>query len=469
MMAVMRGLTIGIVSLWLALCLGCVASAPQVPVSKAEGPMSGLKVRIESGSATANDDHAAGWYQAFLRSFRQAALKAGLRVVDGEDYAVRVVVHGDKVESGILQAPPQKNPTTGQVTQAAPVGPRYLTESSVVRAQLFARGTNELIDEVTFRIGETIDGNVELDGSDGFVAAELINRVLGSERMTTYAASSDGGTKDGSPSPVETDGPSEYAQGDPQRNAFALVVGIETYRDVEAKASGAEADAEMFKKVVEKTLGVPEENVRYAVGDRATKVDIEKHIDWLLGNVPEGGRIFFYFSGHGAPDPSKGTPYLLPYDGDPSFLDRTALELDDVLARLSSGKAEDAVAFIDTCFSGSGGRSVLPKGARPLVRVKKVATVSHVSLFSAASGDQISGPSEDGNHGVFTRYLGEGLGQGKADTDGDGNVTLSELSEWVGPRVAREAKRQNREQQPSLAVGAGATAGEVVVARGVGK
>ena len=178
-MAVMRGLTIGIVSLWLALCLGCVASAPQVPVSKAEGPMSGLKVRIESGSATANDDHAAGWYQAVLRSFRQAALKAGLRVVDGEDYAVRVVVHGDKVESGILQAPPQKNPTTGQVTQAAPVGPRYLTESSVVRAQLFARGTNELIDEVTFRIGETIDGNVELDGSDGFVAAELINRVLG--------------------------------------------------------------------------------------------------------------------------------------------------------------------------------------------------------------------------------------------------------------------------------------------------
>jgi uncharacterized caspase-like protein len=160
---------------------------------------------------------------------------------------------------------------------------------------------------------------------------------------------------------------------------------------------------------------------------------------------------------------------LLPYDGDPSFLDRTALKLDDLLERLSGSEAEDAVAFVDTCFSGSGGRSVLPKGARPLVRVKKVASVSQVSLFSAASGDQISGPSADGKNGVFTRYLGEGLGRGKADADGDGNVTLAELEAWVGPRVKREAKRQNRDQVPSLAVGTGASASDVIVARGVGK
>src|SRR5688572_30867912 len=32
-------------------------------------------------------------------------------------------------------------------------------------------------------------------------------------------------------------------------------------------------------------------------------------------------------------------------------------------------------------------------------------------------------------------------------------ISLKELSEWIGPRVAREAKRANREQTPHLTLG----------------
>ncbi len=160
--------------------------------------------------------------------------------------------------------------------------------------------------------------------------------------------------------------------------------------------------------------------------------------------------MYFFFSGHGAPEPSSGTSYLLPYDGDPKALDQTALKLGDVLAALSATKAKEVIAFVDSCFSGAGGRSVLPPGARPLVRVKDAAASPRLALFSAASGSEISGPVVGGAAGLFSNVVTEALGTAQAVIDGDGQITLQELADWVKPRVAREAKRDNREQNPSL-------------------
>ena len=49
----------------------------------------------------------------------------------------------------------------------------------------------------------------------------------------------------------------------------------------------------------------------------------------------------------------------------------------------------------------------------------------------------------------------QGLGGGRADNDGDGQITLQELLSWVRPRVSREARRDNREQTPQVVVGDG--------------
>ncbi len=251
-----------------------------------------------------------------------------------------------------------------------------------------------------------------------------------------------------------------------QPAAFALVVGIEKYRDAPA-ATGARADAERFAQLAKTTLGVPEENLRVALDDRASKGDIEKHLTWLKLNVPAGGRVYLFFSGHGAPNPSAGTPFLFPYDGDAKYVDSTALPLDGVLASLEATKAKDAVAFVDSCFSGAGGRSVLPRGTRPLVKVKETAPQARVALFSAASGSEISGATREGDRGLFSKLVADGLGSGLADANGDGKVTLEELFEWVKPRVESEARRDNREQTPSLVAGRGASA-RLVVASGLG-
>ncbi|HEY3358469.1 MAG TPA: hypothetical protein VGQ83_34800, partial [Polyangia bacterium] len=171
-----------------------------------------------------------------------------------------------------------------------------------------------------------------------------------------------------------------------------------------------------------------------------------------------------------APEPSKGTSYLLPYDGDPAAVEQTGVLLAHVLQALSQTRAKEVLAFVDSCFSGAGGRSVLPPGARPLVVVKGPIAVANVALMAASSGSEISGPMPGGRGGVFSHYLAQGLGQAEADLDGDGQITLQELHAWIKPRVAREAQRDNRAQTPSLIVGARVgAAGELVVTWGVAR
>jgi uncharacterized caspase-like protein len=247
---------------------------------------------------------------------------------------------------------------------------------------------------------------------------------------------------------------------------MALVIGIEAYRDI-PQATGARTDAVNFGMLAQNTLGLPASNVRILLNDRATKGDIDKEIALLKANTPPGGRIFFFYSGHGAPDASDGTPYLVPYDGDPRALAQTAVPLSGVLRSLGESKARHVVAFVDSCFSGAGGRSVLPPGTRPLVRVKAASAGSaQIALLTASTGDQISGAADNGM-GLFTSLVLEGVGRGSADLDGDGSIVLNELHQWLAPRVSRAARKENREQAPSLVLGKGISAEHVVLAHGV--
>ena len=114
--------------------------------------------------------------------------------------------------------------------------------------------------------------------------------------------------------------------------------------------------------------------------------------EWLPRNAKPTSTVFFYYSGHGAPDPETGKAYLVPWDGDPQFLKSTAYPLENLYASLRKLKARRVVVALDACFSGAGGRSVLAKGVRPLVT--KVDTgeskAGGIVIFSASGGDQIT-------------------------------------------------------------------------------
>ncbi|MBI5410745.1 MAG: ankyrin repeat domain-containing protein [Nitrospirae bacterium] len=233
----------------------------------------------------------------------------------------------------------------------------------------------------------------------------------------------------------------------------AVVIGVENYRNKLPKAEYAAHDAETVRAYLTRTLGYPEENVAVLLNEHASKSDLEKYVEtWLPNRVEKNDTVFVYFSGHGTPNPKTGEAYLVPYDGDPSFLDKTGYPLKRLYDHLAALPARQVVVMLDSCFSGAGGRSVLAKGAKPMVLVVENTMVAGGStvVLAASSGEQVSNSFEAKKHGLFTYFVLKGL-QGEADRNHDGTIELLELFEFVKTHVARFARRKfNSEQVPQL-------------------
>lgn len=257
---------------------------------------------------------------------------------------------------------------------------------------------------------------------------------------------------DKSRSASETAGQPDLLSAEPQPTAYALVVGIENYREL-PEPTGAKRDAETVATMFRKTFGVSSDQMRVLTDDEASKGDILAALDWLKESVPEQGRIYFYYSGHGAPLSEEKASYLLPYEATPETLEYTGLALDEVVARMEASKADEVVTFVDACFSGKGGRSVKKEGERPVVPVEGAEPEAKSVVYTASGADQVSGPTEEGDSGLFTHHLVEAIGNGEADIDGDGRITLEEIDTYVTPRVERDAAELSREQKPALETG----------------
>src|SRR6185369_2222425 len=90
--------------------------------------------------------------------------------------------------------------------------------------------------------------------------------------------------------------------------SYAIVIGIEQYRQKLPKADFATQDARLVADYLTKALGYPEENVITLLNENATNVDLVKYFEkWLPNNVEKGGTVFVYYSGHGAPEPKSGS------------------------------------------------------------------------------------------------------------------------------------------------------------------
>jgi hypothetical protein len=241
----------------------------------------------------------------------------------------------------------------------------------------------------------------------------------------------------------------EMLAGAAQPDAFAIVFGVEQYKTAPA-APGARADAEKVARLVTRTLGVPEAHVKTAFDQKADRLAIDLNIEWLKLNVPKGGRVYFYFAGNGTGGKAPGTPALMPHDADARTGAKT-VPITTLLQALSETKAADTILIVDAGFGGAGGRSV-PAGDGGLFSVRSASPVVRTVLLTGVTSAEGARTAEGGG-GVFTRYLLEGIGLGRADANADGRVTLQEISAWVAPRVSRAAKRETKSQTPVLMVG----------------
>jgi len=247
----------------------------------------------------------------------------------------------------------------------------------------------------------------------------------------------------------DVDTPNYQAKENP--NSFAVVVGIENYSTL-PKADFAARDAQAMRDHL-KSLGYPVRNTMFLADGNAVRSGLEKYVDsWLPQKVNADSRVFFYFAGHGAPDPKSGQTYLMPWEADPKYLDNTGYPMKKLLAALDALPAKQVFVVLDACFSGTGGRSVLAEGTRPLVTKVDLGRGSgkHLVIFTASGPDEITGTSKEQGHGLFTYYFLKGLNGGAQDSKE--GVIVQDLYDYLRPQVEDAARRDNRDQSPQLFV-----------------
>ena len=190
-------------------------------------------------------------------------------------------------------------------------------------------------------------------------------------------------------------------------NTFAVIISNEHYKH-EAAVPFALNDGAIFKRYLMKTLGIPEQNIKY-VPD-ASLNDMNYNLSWLEKVVKvkkQQARAIVYYSGHGMPDEDSKKAYLLPVDGY-STEPTSGLSTEVLYKRLGAMPASQTLVFLDACFSGSKREGGMMKSARGVAIKAK------------------SSPVE----GMFTFFLLAKL------LESGGAVTLGELSDYVSENVA---------------------------------
>lgn len=239
----------------------------------------------------------------------------------------------------------------------------------------------------------------------------------------------------------------------PNKNRYAVVIGIEHYRKDLPRVNFASHDAKVMKEYLTKRLGFAEENVVSLVNDHAAKSDMEKYLEyWLPDHVDSDSTVLIYYSGHGASNFKTNEGYILPYDGDPTYLGGTGYSLKRLYETLEKSPAREVVVMLDSCFSGTGSRSVTSNALRPVVISVEnpVLAGGKTVVLTASSGVQASSTYYSKSHGLLTYFLLKGL-QGSADQNNDGKIDLNEVYAYLKPQVEIVAREEfNNEQTPQL-------------------
>ena len=234
-------------------------------------------------------------------------------------------------------------------------------------------------------------------------------------------------------------------------NLYIFTVAINKYRDRRLQLKYAVPDAEFILKGFSSQKKSLYQNIftHHLFDDNVTKDGIKSSFE-KLGNEVQADDVFvFYIAGHGITYDEDGDYYYLPSNfrfTSSEAIQQQGISKNDLTRYLSLIKASKTLMLMDTCNAGSflGNNT---RGLSEQTAIDRLSRSTGHATIVASSDDQVAMEGYEG-HGIFTYILVEGL-RGKADTDGDGFITLQELSAYTEEEVPRRSyEKWGYEQTP---------------------
>ncbi|MCB0524200.1 MAG: caspase family protein [Lewinellaceae bacterium] len=148
--------------------------------------------------------------------------------------------------------------------------------------------------------------------------------------------------------------------------------------------------------------------------------------------------VIFYFSGHGLM--AGGKVGICPYDyQSPADL----ISDDDIASILTRCPARHKLCLIEACRSEKSADFIDPTDVANFNRKRRNLSPGIAFITSTEVGKKSWG----GEEGYFTQAILEGLDKGLADTNGDREITVEELFNYIQPAVK---KRTSNQQVPQI-------------------
>ncbi|MDE7226925.1 MAG: caspase family protein [Treponemataceae bacterium] len=232
---------------------------------------------------------------------------------------------------------------------------------------------------------------------------------------------------------------------------YVLTAAVNRYRDKSLWLKYAVPDAQSVAAGFQKQKSGLYRNVHVSQlndGD-VTKEKLAAEFSRLSEHIRADDVFVFFVSGHGTTY-DDGDYYYLPSDfryTSKDSIPNGGISKNDLLANLSKIKAGKTLVMLDTCNSGAFLSDSNKRGLSEKTAIDRLTRATgHATL--AASSDTQSAMEGYNGHGVFTYVFLEGIA-GAADSDGDGYVTLNELSTFVEREVPeRSYEKWGYEQVP---------------------
>jgi hypothetical protein len=225
------------------------------------------------------------------------------------------------------------------------------------------------------------------------------------------------------------------------QNAVAVIIGIAEYQRTEVPAVFADQDAKFFYDYATLKLGVPEQNIIELVNDKANEIEIALAVENFLKRriKRDVTDVYIFYAGHGLATDDGSEMYLLPYDGAPQLLERTAISRKQLFNDIAASNPKSVTVFLDTCYSGTTRGTETLIASRPIaIRAKQQDIPEGFTVMTAAAGDQTAKPLEEAKHGMFSYFLMKGM-EGDADANQDNQITAGELHAYVQQNVIQQS------------------------------
>ena len=236
-------------------------------------------------------------------------------------------------------------------------------------------------------------------------------------------------------------------------NAYALIIGIANYNNINKLPETVRKDAEdMCHLLIDVShCGYMADNVTLLLDAQATGIAITQALATLAQRSNEDSTVFIYISSHGGRIESGqyAGEYLLPVDVNASSeasIAQTSISGAQFTEALRTIPARKVLVIFDCCHSGGIGQ---PKDATALI-IKTGFPESYYDALAQGRGRVILASSRSDEYSwilpgaansLFTQHLLAGL-QGGITSD-DGLIRVFNLFEYLQPKVTIDQSKQH--------------------------